>query len=494
MISSLSKILTIPILALGMSSASASVDLGNISFVGDSITQGGGDSKNNANSYRYSLWKCFVDNNASFSPVGSMNMYWDGKTTNSKAPNYMGQVFDNTSEGHYGWTTNQLLNGLQGENRPNTGSGQASDWIAALQANGKVPDTLTFMIGINDLSKKANPNQMLDDLGDIIQAYQEANPLVTIHVFSVLPTNQSWQTSAGYTSSDAYDTMLSNKVSEWNTTNSKVVYHDVRVGFSPTKHTTDNVHPNEQGNLIIAGNMARALELEQRTMGLERKSSTDLDTQISFTPGQKPTQDANHFIVAGDTTCWDFATTQQATINATGKASYLQGSWNTKPGGGEFTLDFSLNLESKNDSAQYFTIWLGNGLVSDGMLKIFENKISWGYSTETVLYEANMTNTFNDFRIVYMNASQENSITAGYYIWMNGQLIGEALQGEVGQKNDRFILGSFTNRESCYADIKNISYDNQRAFAPPSKSISEQGAPMITLAALALLAIRKKIA
>ena len=180
-----------------------------------------------------------------------------------------------------------------------------------------------------------------------------------------------------------------------------------------------------------------------------------------------------------------------ATLAANSTASSLQGLWNTKSGNGEFTLDFSLSLESKDDSSQYFTAWLGNGVSQDGMLKIFENKVSWGYKTETVLYEANMTDAFHDFRIVYMNASPEGGITAGYYIWLDGQLIGEGLQGEVGQINDRFLLGTFTKAD-CYANIKDIAYDNQHAYAPSSGSIPEPGVSLLTLAGLGMLVFRRR--
>ncbi|MEG2248312.1 MAG: hypothetical protein RSB88_05310, partial [Akkermansia sp.] len=47
--------------------------------------------------------------------------------------------------------------------------------------------------------------------------------------------------------------------------------------------TGDAIHPNNQGNLIIAGNLSRAMGQEQRTAGLIRKSAQSLSSQVALT-------------------------------------------------------------------------------------------------------------------------------------------------------------------------------------------------------------------
>ena len=79
--------------------------------LGDSITAGAG----NLHSYRYELWKDLIDSGMDFDLVGSTtaNTPWGATAT---YPDYLGQVFDADHEGHYGWNTTNILQGLPAGN------------------------------------------------------------------------------------------------------------------------------------------------------------------------------------------------------------------------------------------------------------------------------------------------------------------------------------------------------------------------------------------
>ena len=70
----------------------------NITFVGDSITQGGSFLSGAVASYRYSLFKNFVDNDVDFTPMGMTQGAAKGIDVGSLTPAYRGVAFSNVSE------------------------------------------------------------------------------------------------------------------------------------------------------------------------------------------------------------------------------------------------------------------------------------------------------------------------------------------------------------------------------------------------------------
>ncbi|MBQ8723714.1 MAG: hypothetical protein IJY80_05445 [Opitutales bacterium] len=63
------KLLLFGAIALSVFGAAVPADAMNITFVGDSITQGGTFNAGSVASYRYSLFKNFVDNNIEYNPM-----------------------------------------------------------------------------------------------------------------------------------------------------------------------------------------------------------------------------------------------------------------------------------------------------------------------------------------------------------------------------------------------------------------------------------------
>lgn len=269
-------------------------DFGKIAFVGDSITQGAGKNTgygtDRSVSWRYPLWKIFMSNGVAWNPVGTTMIFVDGSSANaSQTPNFRGNVYDNRNEGHYGWRTYDFLNGPQGR-VANAGSGKLEEWLNDTSAYpAGTPDTVTLLLGVNDLSFHKTAAETAANAKTMIQLYQAKNPNVNVHVFSVLPSNQG-STWGGKPCAEAikdYNAELKRQIDggEWSTGTSKVLYHDISSGFDASAYTAnDNLHPNAAGALIVAKNIASALGLKPIIdYGKTRKAADALATQTSFT-------------------------------------------------------------------------------------------------------------------------------------------------------------------------------------------------------------------
>lgn len=164
------------------------------------------------------------------------------------------------------------------------GRGTLRDWL--LPSNPA--DTVFLMLGTNDLHKGRTTDQFLKDMEDIVQAYQKSNPSARIHVLSVTPP-----------SAKAGKAMMA-RAAAWSAGTSAVSYVDIgqgmaplTTGAAPTPGTMniDNRHPNNQGELIMSGNLLKALGLKGQSAGLERRASGKLPSTLPFRsvrPGAPP--------------------------------------------------------------------------------------------------------------------------------------------------------------------------------------------------------------
>jgi len=84
-------------IASGIFSTAAAADPGGVIFIGDSITQGGSFLAGKVASYRYSLFKNFVDNGIRYNPMGTTQGAAMGTDVSSQTPDYMGVQFSNVS-------------------------------------------------------------------------------------------------------------------------------------------------------------------------------------------------------------------------------------------------------------------------------------------------------------------------------------------------------------------------------------------------------------
>ncbi len=492
-------------MAFNAYSATTPTSPGNIVFVGDSITQGGHwagvDNTAGSPSYRYSLFKNFVDNNVAYTPMGIGSVTSTPTGANVVSAAYRSQTFDPAHEAAasartYTWS-GIPSNNTGYRNNPNTRPNEAPVWNllglvnphtnsnATFYNNGtlqtysgptyaskyadKKPDTVCLMIGINDLiavrdktaisrpdgSTSAYTNaDIISNIHSIVQAYQEYNPDVNILVMGLLPTSSS---NATYGMSNGFNIELEQALQSWSTANSNVSYANVGSGIETSNNAQyDNggAHPNTQGELVIAGNLARALGIGQRTLGLAAKAST------TFTHRMDPTQvSQTNFTVSSPNQWQSYTDTASGLsgliINAGNKstASLTATGWEVAATAG-FTVEASMQLYSISGNSMVMS--LGDGVIGNGLLTISTTGIYWG-SNNTLLYSSNQANENLDLRITYMADGNAQGVNAGYYVWRNGQLIGEALAAGT-TKTDAFSFGSIDGLLS-YGLLSHLSWE-----------------------------------
>ena len=222
----------------------AAKDFGNTVIFGDSITQGAlnGDHQ----SYRYELWKQFVDGSDTFDLLGShANNYNHSNTSDTSStsnyPDYLGQSFDTDHEGHWGWRTTDVLGTTVPSFGSSSGTGTLADWLT-----GYTPDTALILLGVNDvkLSVRASVADTKTNIQTIISNLKADNPAVDVYLGSVLPTKRGF----------ANRTTLQNLNIEYQAiaaTDPAVTYVDLWTGVGGS-HFYDGVHPNLAGEHLVA--------------------------------------------------------------------------------------------------------------------------------------------------------------------------------------------------------------------------------------------------
>ncbi|WP_299987660.1 SGNH/GDSL hydrolase family protein [uncultured Pontibacter sp.] len=198
--------------------------------LGNSITQGNMDFV----SYRYPLWKKLIDSDVKFEFVGSHTENNDGTPP---FDDYKGQSFSNRNEGHWGWTTDQVLSGKDGK-------GNIVQW-----ADTYKPDIVLMHLGTNDMFSDQDIGGTVEEIEAVINAIHEKSPGVTIILAKLIPAdgqvvgpakaqniqllNQQIEAIANGQSSDGPPIILVDQNTDF----------DAREG----KDTYDGIHPNDSG-------------------------------------------------------------------------------------------------------------------------------------------------------------------------------------------------------------------------------------------------------
>ncbi|MEG0334546.1 MAG: GDSL-type esterase/lipase family protein, partial [Akkermansia sp.] len=449
----------------------------SIAFIGDSITNG--------SAYRQSIFKNFIDNKVTFKGVGE-------KTSGEF--DYLGQRYDGKNSGYTSWTASDLAGTTA--SCPNFGGGPGhaylANWLGLTDVKqGGVagytgptynPATALIMAGTNDFatyaqklpdgtaSTAATLNAFVQSsYTEMIAQLKKANPNVKIYIAGA-PVRSGGgayplPTTGAYTGSNYYDVSSITYKAMADIENQKKLgytFIDTNRGIEGVNHRpdecafalSDGLHPNAQGALIIAGNMARAMGTGQRNAGLARKAASTYAGKINM--GSAPS-------VTG--TAWIKQTSggKDSFLVNSASPSYYQQSWSATPATG-FSCELSLQMFAAGANNS-LTINLGSG-ANNGQLNIFEDKISWGTST---LYAASNLGQVNDFRISYIGAT--GGAANGYYVWLNGILIGEALAGGAGGSFNGLQIGNVSGSSITYAGITNIVWDTTGAFASDYSSL-----------------------
>lgn len=191
--------------------------------LGDSITESAGGQA----SYRYYMWQLALDRGYKIDFVGSQHGVFDG------VPKF--QDFDMQHEGHWGWTTDQIL-------------AQIQDW--AIHAS---PDFVLIELGHNDLRNGQDIPGTVKELGQIIDQLRIVNPRIAIVLAQVSPT------LSGLPQLPAFNAQLPALVAAKHLGTSPVVLVNQFTGFDPVTMTWDGSHPNALGEAQMADRWISAL-------------------------------------------------------------------------------------------------------------------------------------------------------------------------------------------------------------------------------------------
>ncbi|MFT7420071.1 MAG: lysophospholipase L1-like esterase [Arcticibacterium sp.] len=187
-------------------------------------------------SFRYELWKDLIENSWTFDYIGT-------QTDQASYPMFNDRSFDLDHEGRAGWTSGQILDGL-------------NDWLAETG----VPDIVLFSSpGGNDALEGLPYNQAIANINGIVNALQNANPNVTIIIEQLAPARSDLMTIELTTYFNRLKQDIPAITSDNSTTSSEVIALDMFSDFTDSL-LVDDVHYNEAGAGFIASRYYRVLK------------------------------------------------------------------------------------------------------------------------------------------------------------------------------------------------------------------------------------------
>lgn len=473
--------------------ASASVsdgDLGNVMYVGDSITHGV-----NSASYRWALHKIFVDNGISYTEKGiKTGNYSGGVTTGSS---YGGRIFQNVHSSEAsarayeiaGRTTGSKYGRFDGSNIKNwlgqsTEKTQGGTYTGQTFTGANTPDTFFLLAGTNDLLSDGMNDTLnlrldgvssllLGDLDTIVSSIRTANSQANLFVLTI----PCWTQHANGNLAETHEaiTTYNTSLKEWGNENASngVKVIDINAGLIDVASSTpfygvrsmfnnpgsDGLHPNAQGDLLMAGNLAKGMGYAGRSAGQERKATHELG--INF--GQTPTITQQTLTNKGFTSSNISIKNNTINFNGTGNST-LSYTWGASQGQAQgYTVDFTLSMGNGStdgwDTTNNFSLSFGNGT-----LNINEAYIQWG---STILYSKDMSTNADAIRVAYVEGDTSNGLNAGYYIWLGDVLIGEA-QTAAGSNSSGL---TFSYSGTLDTILSNLALDGSLSYAPTSTGI-----------------------
>ena len=457
----------------------ASTDVGKILFMGDSITHGVHDQ-----TYRWQLFKSFVDNGITFDINGPRSGYNSAiQNMNDAGDAYGGVSFENL---HYAEASGRAYQMISGQGHY---TGQPVSLIGQTDY-----DTYTLLIGTNDiLSDTKDPvsyatyADKFDNLLGGTVSYSGADKsldakwtwtkgatmdgnLNTIlnnmnlgagdnfYVLSIpvwASGHGNHNTASDHAAVAGYNTLLEQWVAEYNkTSQANVQFVDVNKGLADVTilstqsaegpydffRNADRLHPSQQGSIIMAGNLNRAMGLAGRTAGLSRSATTEAGWTAA--PEQAVTLNSGDFATLLNNT---FIEDQGYTIDF--KATFGNGEQ-------EGWLDAGLHRGSLAGAAQNtLAITIGDG-VNGGTLNLSEGYVMWG---DSILYCQDNSRADNEtIRIAFHNGNTAQNVAGGYYVWLGDMLIGQGLGATGGSGLNGVSVvatgGSATLTGLMYAD------------------------------------------
>lgn len=456
-------------------------DLGGTMFIGDSITHGATTTNI---SWRWWMHRLFADNGISYDEMGIMRGNSDGSALNSARNvdvKYGDTVFRNVHASQSGANSADVVGTRKIGKFENTNIRQWLGIDANTSSNvtpvdGTRINTYFVMLGTNDTlthgdygkiswttdTVNALAEEIKGNFEGILAAIrnpEKGNPNAKV-IFAEIPVWYNWNDEANIVSHINGVTEINRQLRDWAEAQGDLVTMvNVNAGLVDVagdvkgrglkcmyaETNANGLHPNDQGSLLIAGNLAKGLGYAGATAGQQRRAASDFEIKVL---GR---EDDPRLISQGES---------------------LSGSWVDTPTGG-FTVAFAVRdgigngEESGWNKTDALSISVSNGAKS-GTLSINEAYIQWG---NVILYSLDTSVDLTEaLRVAYVVGNGRLGLSSGFYVWMGDQLIGEALSssgsGEAG----------VTLTNSTEGDVKlSELYMATGSWAPDSNGI--QGTP-----------------
>ncbi len=217
--------------------------------LGASITEGASaDNPYNGGGYRPRLYQYLAnDGRFTVNMVGSNTRLFDYNATAANILTTAGQLHN---EGHFGSTTTQIRNNLNGfDNSNSSGSNNGGFWLAP--GNGVSLNYVTLNVGGNDYVSNPNDPGVVDRLNQIITTVSALRPGVTVIV-----SNLAWRQTVGPSINSRYNPYIPGMVYDHVLNGRHVRFVDMYSVMSPNDSTanlsSDLIHPNQTGYNLMA--------------------------------------------------------------------------------------------------------------------------------------------------------------------------------------------------------------------------------------------------
>lgn len=455
-------------------------NLGNVVYIGDSITHGFG-----APSYRWALHKIFVDNGIEYNEIGVEEKSHSGGV--EPGTSYIGRQFANTHAAYSGQRAYET-SGRDHEKSPRLDKTDIFDWLeiegkadSDKRRLGAVPDTAVILLGTNDLLsdhksisksittvQKALLNKKNGDMCVIVNALLTKNKNTRVYVLAV----PAWgETASGNTQPKDYEVVLKGYNSKLRKTFKKefvdineymidVANEEKMQGVADFLNARDKLHPTLQGDLLIAGQVARAMGIAGRSAGLPRKAASAFDMGAQA-------------VLAAAATKEGVASAGKGLTIAPGKK--LEMLW-TEEDNKERPFAVELRV-APGDGAK--DGWRKEPLVQltlgrcgcYGQLGVSESYIMWG---KKVLCAYNMSKLTEPIRVAWVPGSESLGVQRGFYVWLGDMLIGEGLP-DADEKVPGVRLENLSDKEISIADLA----VDKAASAPTTKLLVKKAAEVV---------------
>lgn len=455
--------------------ASPSVDLGNLMYVGDSITHGV-----NSASYRWAMFKILTDNGIAHTDVGTRTGNNSGGVASGSS--YGGQTFNNVHESLSGLRARQLAGTMAGSL---ASSPQANNFVLMIGTNDLLSDNKGDLTDSVLAATTQNLLGTYDDLGNklqggymdtIVQAMISSSPAAPVVVASI----PCWTYHNNHDSevNHAAVARYNQSLEQWTHEYANVTYVDVNRGMIDVASSTsfygvrsmfnnppaDGLHPNAQGDLILAGNLARGMGYAGRTAGQARMGASGMAVNF-YTPSGAPSFAGGMEALASQGfTGSNIAVADKAITFGPDGAGSLDYSWGEGADLSHgYTLELTLTLGDGasggwNTTDQLVITLGGNGL--SGTLNVNEAYIQWG---DSILFSMDMSSNTEALRLACVNGNELEGLKGGFYVWLGDMLIGEALSGVSGSGQSGLNI---TYGGSGNVSLSDLVLDGTHSYAP----------------------------